>query len=91
MTRQLLALLALLSGLAALQAPASASVLDNLPCDIGISSDSGQDQSGLPETVRKERKASQSIRCPSQKAPRALRVPEVLRLPVLMGIERAFE
>jgi len=91
MTRQILALLALLSGLAALQAPAAASVLDNLPCDIGVSFDSAQDQGGLPEVVRNERKASRSIRNPALKAPRAFTVPETLRLPVLMGVERALE
>ncbi len=91
MIRKLFALLALLTGLAALSGPANASVLDNLPCDIGIASDSAQDQGGLPETIRKERAAKVTVRCPSSKTAPMMPVPESLRLPVLMGIERSFE
>ncbi len=91
MTRKLFALLALLSGLAALSGPASASVLDNLACDFGIASDCADEASGLPETVRKERAAKVTARCPRNVQPRSVPAPQLLRLPVLMGIERAYE
>ncbi len=91
MTRKLFALLALLTGLAALSGPANASVLDNIPCDIGVASDYADDQGGLPETVRKQRFAKALVCCPTSTAPRSKPEARYLRLPVLMGIERAFE
>lgn len=95
MTRHILALLALLSGLAALGSPAQASIASTLAealaCSASIAVAAGEEASGsesaavqpAPATL----KQSREVEAPeSRPAP-----PASLRLPVLMGIERAYE
>lgn len=91
MTRHILALLALLTGLAAFGSPAQASLAEALACDSSITAAAGEEASGgeaapaqsVPATIRATRKAEVPERRPA--------VPPALRLPVLMGIERAYE
>jgi hypothetical protein len=91
MTRHFFALLALLTGLAALGSPAQASLAEVLACNFSIAAAAGEEATGsenaavqpAPTTLRESR----AVAAP---APRPVR-PEVLRLPVLMGIERAYE
>jgi hypothetical protein len=95
MTRHFFALLALLSGLAAIGSPASAgigaSLAEALACDSSIAAAAGDEASGsesvagqaAPASLRATRKAASPERRPAP--------PHALRLPVLMGIERAYE
>lgn len=91
MTRHILALLALLTGLAALGSPAQASLAEALACDSSITAAAGQETSGsesaavqaAPTTL----KQSREVEAPERRTA----APAVLRLPVLMGIERAYE
>jgi len=91
MTRRLLALLALLTGLVALGGPAQASLAEALACSSSISAMSADERSAkesvaaqpAPSTISATRAAEAA--CPPPP------VPETLRLPVLMGIERAYE
>lgn len=95
MTRRFLALLALLTGLVAIGGTAQASVVSSLAealaCSSSIAAASGDERSGAehvavqpaPTTVSASRAAE---------APRpAWAEPAALRLPVLMGVERALE
>jgi hypothetical protein len=95
MTRHFLALLALLTGLAAFGGPAQASVASSLAealaCNASIAAATGEEASGSESAAAQAAPAS-------LRATRALEVPEprpatpdALRLPVLMGIERAYE
>ncbi len=93
MTRHFFALLALLTGLAALGSPAQASMASSLAealaCNSSIAAAAGEETSGsesvaaqpAPATLRATREVAKPERRPA--------VPEALRLPVLMGIERA--
>ncbi len=91
MTRHILALLALLTGLAAIGSPAQASLAEVLACDSSIAATTGEDASGgenlaaqpAPATLRESREVEAPARRPAP--------PRALRLPVLMGIERAYE
>jgi hypothetical protein len=95
MTRHFFALLALLTGLAALGSPAQASaagaLAEALACDSSIAAAVGDEASGsespavqpVPATLRDTREVAAPERRPT--------APAALRLPVLMGIERAFE
>ncbi|ANK13397.1 hypothetical protein [Erythrobacter neustonensis] len=91
MTRRFLAFLALLTGLVAFGGPANASLAEALACGSSIAAASGDEAQGcehvaiqpVPATVHESRE----IEAPERRAPR----PDALRLPVLMGIERAFE
>ncbi|MEO1489707.1 MAG: hypothetical protein AAFR88_09790 [Pseudomonadota bacterium] len=91
MTRQLFALLALLSGLAALQAPVGASALEQMACNIGAEVQSGEERCGLPQPIREQEACNAAQRVPDTPHPMQARVAQALRLPVLMGIERAYE
>ncbi len=91
MTRHILAFLALLSGLTAFGGPAQASLVEVLACGSSIAAAAGDEVAGsesvavqsAPTTVHESRE----IEAPqSRPAP-----PHALRLPVLMGIERAYE
>jgi hypothetical protein len=94
MTRHFFALLALLTGLAALGSPAQASMTSSLAealaCNASIAA-AGEEVSGsesaaaqpAPATLR----ATRAVEAPARR-PAA---PAALRLPVLMGIERAYE
>lgn len=90
MTRQLFALLALLSGLAALSSPAHASSMGAISCDIGVSAEAKEAKAGTPAEVRDAAK-KRPVRCRTVKAPKRVRTPQSLRVPVAMGIERAYE
>ncbi|WDA40851.1 hypothetical protein [Erythrobacter sp. BLCC-B19] len=91
MTRRFLAFLALLTGLVALGGPANASLAEALACGSSIAAAAGDEAQGsehvaiqpVPSTVQESRE----IEAPASR-PAA---PEALRLPVLMGIERAYE
>ena len=95
MTRQFFALLALLTGLAALGSPAQASAASSLAealaCNTSIAAAAGDETvhgetvpcRAAPATIR----ASCAAELPEMRGDK----PQALRLPVLMGIERAFE
>jgi hypothetical protein len=91
MTRHFFALLALLTGLAALGSPAQASLAEALACNSSIAVAAGDDSArvesvavqAVPATIH----ASRAVELPKARPAR----PQALRLPVLMGIERAFE
>lgn len=91
MTRHLLALLALLTGLAAFGSPAQASMAEALACNSSITAAAGQDAASgesaamqlAPATLQETRQVEAPERRPA--------TPRAQRLPVLMGIERAFE
>ncbi|MFN3989428.1 MAG: hypothetical protein ACK4IS_04135 [Erythrobacter sp.] len=94
MTRHFFAFLALLTGLAAFGTPAEASLAEVLACDASIaasaSDDAARSEQGhfaLGESLpANPRGALASTPAPSVSAGSAS-----LRLPVLMGIERAYE
>jgi hypothetical protein len=89
--RRLFAFLALLTGLAALGSPAQASLAEALACHSSIAAAAHDDAGGgeavcvqhAPLTLR----ASLEVEPALPELARSL----ALRLPVLMGIERAFE
>lgn len=91
MTRHFLALLALLTGLAALGGPAHASLGEALACSASIAAAAGDEVAGgetaavqpVPATIMETR----ALAMPEARSA----APDALRLPVLMGIERAFE
>jgi hypothetical protein len=91
MTRHFFAFLALLTGLAAFGSPAHASLAEALHCDSSITASAAVDTArseashieSSPATIRATRAA--------EPAAIANREPAGLRLPVLMGIERAYE
>ncbi len=91
MTRRFLALLALLTSLVALGGTAQASLAEALACSSSIAAASGDELGAgesvamqpAPATISATRAAEPP--CPPPAAP------ESLRLPVLMGIERAYE
>jgi hypothetical protein len=91
MTRHILALLALLTGLAAFGSPAQASLAESLACGASIAAAVGDEVAGhesvavqaVPATPHESREVEAPESRPAQ--------PVVLRLPVLMGVERAIE
>ena len=91
MTRRFLALLALLTGLVALGGTAQASLAEALACSSSIAAASGDERAAsesvaaqpAPATISATRAAEADCPPPT--------VPPSLRLPVLMGIERAYE
>ena len=91
MTRHFFALLALLTGLAALGSPAQASLAEALACNSSIAAAAGNEASATesaavqpaPTTLQETREVEAPESRPA--------VPASLRLPVLMGIERAYE
>lgn len=91
MTRHFFALLALLTGLAALGSPAQASLAEALACDSSIAATTG-DNAQHNETVAAQPVPATIHATRAVEAPAAVPArPEALRLPVLMGIERAYE
>ena len=90
MTRHIFAFLALLSGLAALNAPAHASMVDAMSCDTSVSASANDDTS--TEQIPANAPPSSATQSTAIETPvRVIPVPAALRLPVLMGIERAYE
>ena len=91
MTRHLLALIALLTGLAALGSPAQASLAEALACGSSIAATAGDsaqhDETVAAQPVPATIHATRAIEAPAAAPAR----PKALRLPVLMGIERAYE
>ena len=91
MTRRFLAFLALLTGLVALGGPAQASLADALACGSSIAAAAG-DETGACESVAVQPAPATISATRAVEAPRPVPAkPDTLRLPVLMGIERAFE
>jgi hypothetical protein len=90
MTRHFFAFLALITGLLALNAPAHASYADAIACDTSVSASANVDAvSVLIPANAPPSTASQST---AAETPEPAQVqPAALRLPVLMGIERAYE
>lgn len=91
MTRRFLALLALLTGLVALGGTAQASLAEALACSASVAAASG-DERVASESVAAQPApatiiATRAAECEQPAPP----VPPSLRLPVLMGIERAYE
>ena len=91
MTRRLLALVALLTGLLAFGGPAQASLAEALACGPAIAAsardDSGAGEHGVAQPVPATISATRAVEPP----PAAPHDPQALRLPVLMGVERALE
>lgn len=91
MTRHFFALLALLTGLAALGSPAHASLAEALACSSSIAAAAGDETAGSEsvavQTVPASLRETRALAAPELR-PAA---PQALRLPVLMGIERAYE
>ena len=91
MTRRLIAFLALLTGLAALSGAATASYAHtSSQCDASVSAtaDSAAASQQAPierQTAKASRRADQKV--PKHRAP----APDLIRMPVLMGVERAYE
>jgi hypothetical protein len=90
MTRRLLALIALLTGLATLATPASASVLDAIDCEIGVSADAS-DLNATEECGCSDSGVDGTKREPGKKADTGKHAKRVFRPPVLFGIDRAHE
>jgi len=90
MTRHFLAFLALLSGLAALSGPAHASAHPLSPCNVGASAEATENR---PHLAAKPADAPDKAarRCRETRRTLAQPRPRVLRMPVLMGVERALE
>jgi len=91
MTRHILALLALLSGLAALSGTAHASSAGPLAaCNIGASAEAAESRAHLP-AKRLDAPDKAARRCRETRRTAPVPRPRVLRMPVLMGVERALE
>ncbi|MFL0356829.1 hypothetical protein ACI5KX_10160 [Erythrobacter sp. GH1-10] len=91
MTRQLIAFLALLTGLAAFSGTTSVSyAMSASSCDASVSASAEKPASSEREQARRgPGKPSDSAKNP--KAKRRTPTPISLRMPVLMGIDRAYE
>lgn len=90
MLRRLLACLALITGLAAVGAPASATLAEALCCesgvDAGASADVVEDRTGCPEQDR----ANPADTVSSDDRP-IRSAPRLIHMPVLYGVDRAYE
>lgn len=90
MTRHIVAFLALLSGLAALNSPAHASLAEAISCDTSVSA-SAQDETKAEQAAAPQLAKPAKSHAASEQVERTAPLPASLRLPVLMGIERAYE
>lgn len=91
MTRHIFALLALLSGLAAISYPVHAHLAEaSAECDAGVEAraDTPEKADHVGVKAASEKADQREAREPEKAK---TRVPESLRLPVLMGIDRAYE
>ena len=90
MLKRLLACLALITGLTAAGAPANASVVEALSCEIGVAAfdagDVAEDQRPCPAD-----EAANPARRPDTEKPPVKRSKRGWRPPVLYGIDRAYE
>lgn len=91
MTRRFLALLALLTGLVALGGTAQASLAEALACSASVAAASGDERVASESVAAQPAPATISATRAAECEYPAPPVPDTLRLPVLMGIERAFE
>jgi hypothetical protein len=91
MTRHIFAFLALLSGLVAFGSPANASLTEALACDSSIAASASVDGARIEAAHLESPPATIRARRVGEPCDFAVARPERLRLPVLMGIERAFE
>jgi hypothetical protein len=90
MTRHFIAFLALLSGLAALSGPAHASAHPLSSCNVGASVEATERRAHLPaEPADAGDRAAR--RCRETRRSSPVPRPYGLRMPVLMGVERALE
>jgi len=91
MTRRLLALLALLTGLVAFGGTAQASLAEALACSSSIAAPNAADHcSGESVAIQPAPATISETRAAEMPCPPPAGSPS-LRLPVLMGVERAFE
>ena len=91
MTRRLLALIALLSGLAALHAPAHASRADQLACNVQALADCGKSH-GVSVNVGEQKPRMNKRSCPDQRKPNVRpRLLGVLPPSLIVGVDRALE
>lgn len=91
MTRRFLALLALLTGLVAFGGTAQASLAEALACSSSIAASCRDERPGAESIAVQPAPATISAtRAAEGSAPQPATLPS-LRLPVLMGIERAYE
>lgn len=90
MLRRFLACLALLTGLVAVGAPANASIVTSLDCEIGMAADSADDAADERRTCHHDSEHEADHDEDKQSKP-AKRNKRVIRPPVLFGVDRAFE
>lgn len=90
MRRQLIAFLALLTGLAALGAPANASISEALNHGFDVSAQA-EPSAHCDRVTPADDPKKKATKCRKSKKRKTGQVPEALRLPVLMGVERAYE
>ncbi|MFM7349049.1 MAG: hypothetical protein ACKO01_06115 [Erythrobacter sp.] len=91
MTRRFLAFLALITGLVALGGTAQASLAEALACNASVAAAS-RDEANKSDSVAVQPAPSTIRASRAAEAPRPQEAaPSLLRLPVLMGIERAYE
>lgn len=90
MLRRLLTCLALITGLAAFAAPANASVVEALTCEVGQSLDA-HDSDAEERRMCEEETAKASRREPGKTNTPNKRTRRVVKPPVLFGVDRAFE
>ncbi len=91
MTRRFLTLLALLTGLVALGGTAQASLAEAIACSASIAAASGDERAGIENVAAQPAPATISATRAAEAECPPPAVPTSLRLPVLMGIERAYE
>ena len=89
MLRRLLACLVLLTGLAAVAAPGSASIVEEVACEAGVTTDVEQADVSVYAPCRDP--GDEARREPEKSSAPTKRSRPVNRPPVLFGIDRAYE
>lgn len=89
MLRRLLACLVLLTGLAAVAAPGSASIVEEVTCEAGVAM--GDEQADISASSVCREPGTETRRGPEKSSTPAKRSRPVSRPPVLFGIDRAYE
>lgn len=90
MLRRFFACLALLTGLVAVGAPANASIVDVLNCEVGVAADTADDSAEERRSCPVE-DAGNRADDPGKDDKPAKRAKRVVRPPVLYGVDRALE